>query len=114
MLKDLIVIVLPDPRTFGFLIIMSVVFVTIGFLHYVYYLFKVSGAQSEDHHIVLLDSRRLDGLQQANARRLDGRRRQNAVEPRNAAAHKTRRGGARRLASLQPSTLSIIRLSHLS
>uniref|UniRef100_A0AC34R9G1 Solute carrier family 40 member n=1 Tax=Panagrolaimus sp. JU765 TaxID=591449 RepID=A0AC34R9G1_9BILA len=39
-LKDIVVILLPDERTFGFLIIMSVVFVTLGFLNYCYYVSK--------------------------------------------------------------------------
>ncbi|CAD5231055.1 unnamed protein product [Bursaphelenchus okinawaensis] len=39
-LKDIIVIVFPDPRTFGFLIIMSVLFVTFGFATYCVYLIK--------------------------------------------------------------------------
>ncbi|CAD5234034.1 unnamed protein product [Bursaphelenchus xylophilus] len=39
-LKDIIVIVFPDPRTFGFLIIMSVFFVTLGFATYCVYLIK--------------------------------------------------------------------------
>jgi iron-regulated transporter 1 len=39
--KDLIVIIFPDPRTFGWLIIMSVTFVAGGFLNYIYYLIKV-------------------------------------------------------------------------
>lgn len=39
--KDLIVIVFPDPRTFGWLIIMSVTFVAAGFTNYIYYLITV-------------------------------------------------------------------------
>jgi hypothetical protein len=39
--KDVVVIVLPDARTFGYLIIMSVLFVIGGFANYVYYLWKV-------------------------------------------------------------------------
>jgi iron-regulated transporter 1 len=39
-LKDVIVIALPDPRTFGLLVIMSVVFVVAGFFCYVYYMLK--------------------------------------------------------------------------
>lgn len=41
-LKDILVILFPDPRTFGFLIIMSVFFVSIGFISYCYYLIKVN------------------------------------------------------------------------
>ena len=41
-LKDIIVILLPDERTFGFLIIMSVFFVFLGFLHYSWFFFKSS------------------------------------------------------------------------
>lgn len=40
--KDVIVLVFPDPRTFGWLIIMSVTFVAGGFLNYIYYIIKVS------------------------------------------------------------------------
>uniref|UniRef100_A0A7E4ZSW6 Solute carrier family 40 member n=1 Tax=Panagrellus redivivus TaxID=6233 RepID=A0A7E4ZSW6_PANRE len=39
-LKDVVVILLPDERTFGFLIIMSVFFVGMGFLNYCYYMTK--------------------------------------------------------------------------
>uniref|UniRef100_F1KUE2 Solute carrier family 40 member n=1 Tax=Ascaris suum TaxID=6253 RepID=F1KUE2_ASCSU len=39
-LKDVMVIILPDPRTFGALIIVSVLFVLSGFLFYCYYLIK--------------------------------------------------------------------------
>ncbi|KAI6192358.1 Solute carrier family 40 protein [Aphelenchoides bicaudatus] len=38
--KDLVVLTLPDPRTFGYLIMMSVAFVTAGFLHYCYFLWR--------------------------------------------------------------------------
>lgn len=40
-LKDLIVIIFPDPRIFGFLIILSVSFVFAAYLHYIYYCLKV-------------------------------------------------------------------------
>ncbi|VDM49945.1 unnamed protein product [Toxocara canis] len=39
-LKDLMVIILPDPRTFGVLIIVSVLFVIFGFIFYICYLIK--------------------------------------------------------------------------
>jgi iron-regulated transporter 1 len=39
--KDLVVLALPDSRTFGYLIIMSVAFVVGGFLNFLYYLLKV-------------------------------------------------------------------------
>ena len=41
MFKDLLVIIFPDPRTFGCLIMISVAFTFCGFLNYVYYLIKV-------------------------------------------------------------------------
>ncbi|VDM48987.1 unnamed protein product [Toxocara canis] len=40
-LKDLMVIILPNPRTFGVLIIVSVLFVIFGFIFYICYLIKV-------------------------------------------------------------------------
>ncbi|VDM46583.1 unnamed protein product [Toxocara canis] len=45
-LKDIMVIVLPEPRTFGVLIIVSVIFVTSGFLSYSFYLLT-SGTQNK-------------------------------------------------------------------
>uniref|UniRef100_A0AC35FU07 Solute carrier family 40 member n=1 Tax=Panagrolaimus sp. PS1159 TaxID=55785 RepID=A0AC35FU07_9BILA len=39
-LKDIVVILLPSEKTFGFLIIMSVTFVFIGFLFYCFYMLK--------------------------------------------------------------------------
>uniref|UniRef100_A0A915E7W5 pectate lyase n=1 Tax=Ditylenchus dipsaci TaxID=166011 RepID=A0A915E7W5_9BILA len=40
MLKDMCAIMLPDPRTFGLLVIMSMIFVILGYLHYIYFLIK--------------------------------------------------------------------------
>lgn len=45
MLKDILVIVLPDPRTFGFLIILSIICVGTGFVQYIYYLLKTKNWQ---------------------------------------------------------------------
>ena len=40
MLKDVLVILLPDSRTFGLLILFSIFCVGIGFLQYIHYLLK--------------------------------------------------------------------------
>ncbi|KAI6204752.1 Solute carrier family 40 protein [Aphelenchoides besseyi] len=68
-LKDLIVLAFPDPRLFGFLIIMSVTFVTFGFLHYIYYLFKTRNPRSitnkqNGHHSSLLNDHKLKASQE--------------------------------------------------
>ncbi|KIH47307.1 hypothetical protein ANCDUO_22635 [Ancylostoma duodenale] len=41
LLKDILVIILPDPSTFGICILISYAFVTSGYLSFVYYLLKV-------------------------------------------------------------------------
>ncbi|KAI6233382.1 Solute carrier family 40 protein [Aphelenchoides fujianensis] len=68
-LKDLVVLAFPDPRLFGFLIIMSVSFVTLGFLHYVYFLFntrdRVSATDKQNgHHSSLLNGNKLAAAQE--------------------------------------------------
>uniref|UniRef100_A0A1I7Y9T0 Solute carrier family 40 member n=1 Tax=Steinernema glaseri TaxID=37863 RepID=A0A1I7Y9T0_9BILA len=45
-LKDITVIILPDPKTFGLLILISIFFVTCGFLSYCFYCLK--GHKSQD------------------------------------------------------------------
>ncbi|KAI1718343.1 ferroportin1 (FPN1) domain-containing protein [Ditylenchus destructor] len=54
-LKDIVVILFPDPRTFGLLIAMSVGFVTLGFFSYCCYLFKIRryGSNSKSSQINL-------------------------------------------------------------
>ena len=46
MLKDLFAFILPDPRTFGLLMIGSVFCVATGFASYFYYLYKASRKQA--------------------------------------------------------------------
>ncbi|WKY13801.1 hypothetical protein Q1695_004551 [Nippostrongylus brasiliensis] len=48
-LKDVLVIILPDPSTFGICILISYVFVTSGYFSFVYYLVKHPVATSNSH-----------------------------------------------------------------
>ncbi|CAG9530923.1 unnamed protein product [Cercopithifilaria johnstoni] len=57
-LKDVLTIILPDPKTFGILIIISTLFVFSGFLCFCYYLFAVTESKKEK---VKLDDADTDG-----------------------------------------------------
>ncbi|KAI1720422.1 ferroportin1 (FPN1) domain-containing protein [Ditylenchus destructor] len=71
-LKDIVVILFPDPRTFGLLIAMSVGFVALGFFSYCCYLIKIRryGNNSKSSQIDLSSQSKPDDMEQEEKAKL--------------------------------------------